>query len=397
MSKFIERFAIKWQVFLLGCIASVWMVVEAGILLTFAGSGNALVAAAAAVVGGLAVVMLLTYVIGQHNARRAETLVHGLQALANGDLTYNAQLPGKDEFAWMGWEYKCARDSFVKMVETMIGNATQLASAAEELSAVTEQSKVGMARQSSETEQVATAMNEMSATVQEVAVNAQRAADAANQADQKSKQGNAVVKETVATISSLASEVQRTAAVVTELKDDSLNIGTVLDVIRDIAEQTNLLALNAAIEAARAGEQGRGFAVVADEVRSLASRTQQSTQEIQDMIEHLQQGANQAVRAMETGREQAESSVTQAQQAGDALDMITEVVNTIRDQNAQIAAAADEQSKTAEYINQNIVNISSIASETKVGAENVAQSSEELARLAASLQDAVSSFKISKH
>ena len=394
MTKMVEKLAIKWQVFALGCVASVWMVIQAGVLLLMAGRDGGVVFAAGSLIVGIGVVMSITYMLGRHNARRAERIVYGLQALANGDLTYDAQQSGKDEFAWMGWEYRCARDSFVKMVETMMGNATQLASAAEELSAVTEQSKVGMARQSSETEQVATAMNEMSATVQEVAANAQRAADAANQADQKSKQGNSVVKETVATISALASEVERTSAVVTELKDDSLNIGTVLDVIRDIAEQTNLLALNAAIEAARAGEQGRGFAVVADEVRSLASRTQQSTQEIQDMIEHLQQGANQAVRAMETGREQAESSVTQAQQAGEALDMITDVVNTISEQNAQIAAAAEEQSKTAEYINQNITSISSIAGETKLGAENVAQASEELARLAASLQQTVNAFKV---
>lgn len=397
MQNLLSRFAIKWQVFILGTFASVWLGLQSWVLLMLgegaATAGNRLIAIAFTGFG-IVVILAVTYAIGQVTAKRAERIVRGLQAMAKGDLTHHLGLSGKDEFAWMGWEYKCARDNVVKIIETMLGNATQLASAAEELSAVTEESKEGMQRQSAETEQVAAAMNQMSATVQEVAANAQGAAEAANEADARSQEGNAVVKKTVANISQLSDEVARTAEVVAQLKDQSINIGAVLDVIRDIAEQTNLLALNAAIEAARAGEQGRGFAVVADEVRSLASRTQQSTQEIQSMIEQLQAGAGQAVSAMEAGQQKADASVDQAQRAGEALDAITAVVNTIRQQNAQIAAAADEQSKTAEYINQNIVNISAISQETNAGAENVAAATEELARLAVNLQTAVSSFKI---
>lgn len=397
MQTVVSRFAIKWQVFILGVLASVWLVGQAVLVWVL---GDALEVAQVKLpvlvssLVGVLIVLGLTYSIGQSNARRAEQIVRGLQAMSQGDLTHRMNLCGKDEFAWMAWEYKCARESVVKIVEVMLGNATQLASAAEELSAVTDQSRMALQRQSAETEQVAAAMNQMSATVQEVAGNTAGASDAANDADTRSSEGNAVVKRTVAGIAALAEEVDHTAQVVAKLKEETRHIGSVLDVIRDIAEQTNLLALNAAIEAARAGEQGRGFAVVADEVRSLASRTQQSTQEIQSMITRLQAGAEEAVQAMDTGREKAEVSVHEAEQAGLALDAITDVVNVIRQQNAQIAAAADEQSKTAEYINQSIVNITTIAQETNQGAENVASASEELARLAVDLQAAVGRFRV---
>ncbi|MCG8324977.1 MAG: methyl-accepting chemotaxis protein, partial [Thiotrichales bacterium] len=295
--------------------------------------------------------------LGRHNARRAEAVVGAMNAIAKGDLTKKIRVLGKDEFAWMCWEYTCARKGFTEVVQSIKGNAAQLAAAAEELSAITETSSQGVVRQQSETQHVATAMNQMSATVQEVAKNAANAATAAAEADEQVKNGHGVVNDTVSTINALASEVAVTADVIERLKGDSLSIGAVLDVIRDIAEQTNLLALNAAIEAARAGEQGRGFAVVADEVRTLASRTQQSTQEINEMIERLQSGANEAVAAMEQGRTKAEATVQQAQKAGKALNAITEVVYNIKAMNMQIACAADEQSATAEEINRNIVNI----------------------------------------
>ncbi len=342
----------------------------------------------------IVIIAATAYCFGRHNARRAEIVVGAMNAVAKGDLTKKISVLGKDEFAWMCWEYTCARKGFTEVVQSIKANAAQLAAAAEELSAITETSSQGVVRQQSETQQVATAMNEMSATVQEVAKNAANAATAATEADDQAKNGHDVVNDTVETINELASEVSDTSEVIERLKGDSISIGAVLDVIRDIAEQTNLLALNAAIEAARAGEQGRGFAVVADEVRTLASRTQQSTQEINGMIERLQSGANEAVNAMEQGRSKAEATVEQAQKAGQALNAITQVVYNIKAMNMQIASAADEQSATAEEINRNIVNISEVADETAAGAQQTSRASEELARLAVDLQDKVAKFQI---
>ncbi len=215
--------------------------------------------------------------------------------------------------------------------------------------------------QKGEVDQVATAMTEMSATVHEVARNATEAAEAAQRADEETGKGKMVVSQAIEAIDLLANEVNDAAQVIHRLEQDSDEIGAVLDVIRGIAEQTNLLALNAAIEAARAGEQGRGFAVVADEVRTLAQRTQQSTQEIQNMIERLQSGAQDAVKAMEQGRSRAQVGVEQAAEAGVSLETIAQAVGTISDMNTQIATAAEEQSVVAEEINLNIVSISDMA------------------------------------
>ncbi len=334
----------------------------------------------------------LAYYLGAFNSARAETIVGGLHALAKGDLGKKLDLRGKDEFAWMCWEYTCARKGFGEMVNSLIANTAQLTSSAEQLSAISEKSSEGASCQQAEVKQVATAMEAMSATVQEVAKNAGNAASAAQEADTQAKHGHNVVNETITIIDSLADEVTETSNVIEKLKGDSISIGTVLDVIRDIAEQTNLLALNAAIEAARAGEQGRGFAVVADEVRTLASRTQQSTQEIQGMIERLQTGANEAVSAMEHGRSKAQESVEQAAKAGQALELITSVVDSIKAMNMQIASAAEQQSATAEEINRNIVNISTVAEENAAGSRQTSQAIENLARLAVEQQEQVSKF-----
>ena len=342
----------------------------------------------------IALIFGLAHYIGKVNGKRAEKIVNGLHSISQGDLTHSVKLSGRDEFAWMCWEYSQGRKGFSNLVKEILGSAGQLAAAAEELSAITEQANSGVMRQQGEINQVATAMNEMSATVTEVSKNAANAATAAQEADNQAKDGCDVVNTTVKTINNLASEVERTSQVIENLKGDSISIGAVLDVIRDIAEQTNLLALNAAIEAARAGEQGRGFAVVADEVRTLASRTQQSTREINDMIERLQNGANQAVTVMEMGRSKAEESVEQAAKAGDALQTITGVVDSIKSMNMQIASAAEQQSATAEEINRNIVNISEVAQETAGGSQQTANASDELARLASDLQAQVGKFTV---
>ena len=393
MEKLITRFSIKKQFYLMTGVMAVWCIGSQQVFM-FLDMSQYIVIGANVII--IAVMFGLAHYIGKINGDRAHDCVIAIQAMSKGNLNYKLRIDGKDEFAWMCWEYSQCRKNFSKLVQEILGSSGQLAAAAEELSAITEQSTNGVMRQQGETEQVATAMNEMSATVSEVARNAANAASAAQDADAQAKNGSQVVATTVDTIHNLATEVERTAGVIENLKEDSISIGTVLDVIRDIAEQTNLLALNAAIEAARAGEQGRGFAVVADEVRTLASRTQQSTREINDMIERLQTGANEAVSVMQAGREKAEESVEQAGKAGEALQMITQVVDNIKSMNMQIASAAEEQSATAEEINRNIVNISEVAQETSTGSRQTATASDELARLAADLQSQVSKFTIAE-
>lgn len=391
MEKLITALNIREQFYLFTAYVCVWLVIYKCI--AYFGNLGLMANAVMLLIVGLATLCFAHYT-GKINGKRAEIIVNAMNAMSEGDLTYKIDIRGKDEFAWMCYEYSQGRKGFASLVKEILGSAGQLAAAAEELSAITEQSNSGVMRQQGEIEQVATAMNEMSATVSEVSNNAANAASAAQDADNSAKEGWQVVNTTVETINNLASEVERTSEVIENLKGDSISIGTVLDVIRDIAEQTNLLALNAAIEAARAGEQGRGFAVVADEVRTLASRTQQSTCEINNMIERLQSGANQAVSVMEMGRSKAEESVEQAAKAGEALQSITSVVDNIKSMNMQIASAAEEQSATAEEINRNIVNISEVAQDTAGGSQQTASASEQLAKLASSLQTQVGKFKV---
>lgn len=326
--------------------------------------------------------------------RAVDSLETASARLADGDLLAAVDYQGRDELGRVAAAFNAMRLRMHEMI-TQVANATgQLAAASEETTAVTVQTSDGIRRQQSETEQVAAAMNEMSATVQDVARNAASAAEAAHAADADAANGRKVLARTVEVINTLAREVENATGVIRSLQDDSNNIGSVLDVIRAIAEQTNLLALNAAIEAARAGEAGRGFAVVADEVRTLASRTQQSTSEIQAMIEKLQGGAANAVKVMETGHRQAGEGVTQVAEAGAALESILQAVTTINDMNAQIASAAEQQSAVAEEINRNIVTVSEIAEQTSVGSQQTAATSEELAQLAAQLQSLVGQFRV---
>ncbi len=336
--------------------------------------------------------LLITYVIAKplHDAVDAMTDI----AEGEGDLTSRLNVRGQDEVADLASSF----NGFVKKIQSTIsevaGSTTQLATAAEEMSMITTETRDGAGRQQSETDLVATAMSEMTATVQEVAKNADTAANAAQQADKQAGEGQAIVTETINSIDALAGEVEKASNVINLVKKDSENIGSVLAVIQGIAEQTNLLALNAAIEAARAGEQGRGFAVVADEVRTLASRTQQSTQEIQAMIESLQSGTQNAVTVMESSRNKANSTVKQASVAGSALQSITQSVGDITHMNNQIAEAARQQGEVAEEINQNIVNISDVATETANGADQLSIASSELANLSNNLQILVGRFKV---
>jgi len=315
-------------------------------------------------------------------------------AEGEGDLTRRITITSKDEIA----ELAQAFNRFVEKIHhtvTQVSDATSLlATSAEEMSSITRETQKMASRQHLETDQVATAMNEMAATVQEVAHNATDAADAANHANDSTEQGKLVVQKVVTTIAILAEEIATAASAINELERNTAEIDSVLVVIRNIADQTNLLALNAAIEAARAGEQGRGFAVVADEVRTLASRTQASTTEIQQMIEALQHKAKSTVNAMETSTRTTQSCVSQVHQAGEALEAITHAVSTISQMNIQIASAANEQCAVSAEINKNVNNINDIATNATDSAVQTARAGDELAQLAVRLTTLLAQFRI---
>jgi len=345
---------------------------------------------------GLLVGLVCAFLISTVVVNPLKVAVHAMNDIAEGegDLTRRLDEKGKDEIAQLGQAFNKFATRVHGVVSEVMNSTSQLSSAASELSMVTSQTSTGVSQQQMETEQVATAMNEMTSTVQEVANHAEQAASAANDANQESQSGNGIVKEAISSIDSLANEISNASEVIGRLETDSENIGSVLDVIRGIAEQTNLLALNAAIEAARAGEQGRGFAVVADEVRTLASRTQESTQEIQTMIERLQHGAHDAVDVMMSSQKRTGETVQHSNDAGSALNSISSSVARINDMNLQIASAAEEQSSVAEEINQNIVRITDIATDAAGSMQQIADSSDELASLSAHLDQLVGSFKV---
>ena len=323
-----------------------------------------------------------------------DTIAEGTQRMADGDLTVHFDIAAQDEMQHIAKSFNAMSRSFRNLVAQAMSSTSQVASAAEELSAITQETDKGIRRQQHETDQVATAINEMTATVQEVANSASSAADSTQAAASEASTGQQVVGKTMESINRLAEEVRGAGEIIHSLEKNSDKIGSVIDVIQGIAEQTNLLALNAAIEAARAGEQGRGFAVVADEVRTLASRTQNATLEIQQMIEGLQGDAGRAVQAMTTSGGQASRGVEAAAEAGEALRRITEAVNTIADMNSQIASAAEEQSAVAEEVNRNISNIAEISEHNATGSTQTAAASGELAGLSGELQQMLSRFKV---
>lgn len=315
-------------------------------------------------------------------------------ASSEGDLTTRVAVKSTDEVGQLATVFNQFLDKLHKLIGEISGASTHVSTSAEEMSYTTQETNQAISEQHSATDQVATAINEMSATVQEVTRNANEAANAARQADEDAKSGRKIVGDTIFAIGNLAAEVEKASEVIQALETDSDNIGSVLDVIKGIAEQTNLLALNAAIEAARAGEQGRGFAVVADEVRTLASRTQASTAEIEGMIERLQLGTKNAVQVMEQGKQQAGLGVETAAKAGESLDSITSAVSEISNLNIQIASAAEEQNAVVEDINCNITNISSFANRTASHAQKNDAASNQLSDLATELQSLVGQFKI---
>ncbi|MFI8735776.1 methyl-accepting chemotaxis protein [Ectopseudomonas toyotomiensis] len=344
---------------------------------------------AAAVVLGLCAALLITRLIV---APLRQTVTFA-QRIAAGDLSQNIPQDRRDEVGQLLAAMQDMTLSLRTLVGRIGGGVGQIAAAAEQLSAITAQTSAGVQTQKLETEQTATAMHQMAATVQEVAQNAEQASLAARDADLEAQQGNRVVQQAVDQIDSLASEVEQSAKAIADLNQESARIGSVLEVIRNVAEQTNLLALNAAIEAARAGEQGRGFAVVADEVRALAKRAQDSTEEIESLIAGLQRMAKGAVQQMDSSRDLTRRTVELAGEAGDALGRITQAVSTIEQMNQQIAAAAEEQSAVAEAINESVTRVRDIGEQSATATEQTAASSAELARLGVELQELVRQFR----
>ena len=350
-----------------------------------------LFASAAVLFGGL--VALLSLLDVRSSFARIIGATEDL-ASGEGDLTRRLPEEGRDEFSTLSGAFNRFVEKIRQLVQRVAGTGSQLQQAAESMTNTSLRTREKMDLQEGKIEEVATAMNQMTATVERVAQNAVDASAAARSADQEAQSGNQVVNEVVQAINELASEVGNTSQMILSLKDNAEQIGSVLDVIRGIAEQTNLLALNAAIEAARAGEQGRGFAVVADEVRTLASRTQESTEEIQSMIEKLQQGANDAVSAMQSGQQKTEFTVQRAGSAGAALAAITEAVSRIAEMNAHIAHAAEEQSTVARDINRNVSEIHGLSTDAVSGAEQAAEASKALQTMAEELQQAIRVFKV---
>ena len=311
---------------------------------------------------GLLIGVLSLWLVNRNLVEPIGKLIEYVAQLSQGRFSERVASTRQDELGKLAAAANTLRDFLADTFSRLQVSAQDLDSASGELKSIASLMALGTNEQFSRTDQVATAMNEMSATAQEVARHAADAARAADDADQSAQQGEKVMQSTIHTITRMRTEIASTATVIRRLEADSGRIGTVLEVIRSIAEQTNLLALNAAIEAARAGEAGRGFAVVADEVRSLAQRTAASIIEINQIIEAVQSGAVDAAQAIESGQSRSEESVEHVTQAGVMLERITHAVEAIRDMNRQIATAAEEQTSVAEDISRNLIEITSIAS-----------------------------------
>lgn len=314
------------------------------------------------------------------------------RTIASGDLSRPIVVEGKDEPAQLLTALATMQTHLQETIRGISESSQQLASAAEEMSSVMEQSTRGLQAQNDEIEQAATAVTQMSAAVDEVAGNAVSSAEASKASDEDSKHGHYQISETINSIQNLVDEVLGASTKAEGLAVQAQDISKVLEVIRGIAGQTNLLALNAAIEAARAGEAGRGFAVVADEVRSLAQRTQDSTEEIEQMINGIQQGTQDTVDALNSSAEHAGQTLQRANSAGSALEKITAAISQISQRNLVIASAAEQQALVAREVDRSLVNIRDLSTQTAAGATQTSAASQELSRLAVDLNGLVTRF-----
>ena len=340
--------------------------------------------------------LLVIWLVGHGIARPLKQMVAMLDDIAQGegDLTRRLTSDRADELGSIAKGFNTFLAKLQAMITQVVTSVQSVSDSSEHTADIAIRTNIGVHKQMAEIDQVATAVHEMTATAQDVARNATQAAQAASHADQAAAQGMQIVRDTSNSIGVLAVEIGKAVGVVQTLAKDSENINAILTAIRGIAEQTNLLALNAAIEAARAGEQGRGFAVVADEVRNLAQKTQKATEEIQTMIQHLQQGTRDVVRVMEDSQNRTDESVQHAAKAAEALETITQAVSVINDMNTQIASAAEEQSAVADDINRNVINIGQVANEVAGGADESSAASADLTKLAEQQRRLINQFKV---
>ncbi len=336
---------------------------------------------------GLLIGLLSLWLVSRNLIEPIRNLIDYVTRLSRGQLAERVVSERSDELGNLAAAANTLRDFLADTFTRLQRSAGDLDSASGELNAIATTMAGGTSEQFNRTDQVATAMNEMSATAQEVARHAADAARAADDADQSAQQGEKVMQTTIHSITQMRGEIANTATVIRRLETDSGRIGKVLEVIRGIAEQTNLLALNAAIEAARAGEAGRGFAVVADEVRNLAQRTAESIIEINQIIQNVQTGAVDAAQAIESGQARSDESVEQVTQAGAMLERITLAVEAIRDMNRQIATAAEEQTSVAEDISRNLTEITAIASTNLDNVQRTESASQNLHGLSGQLNE----------
>ena len=340
--------------------------------------------------------LLVIWLVGHGIARPLKQMVAMLDDIAQGegDLTRRLSSDRADELGSIAKGFNTFLAKLQVMITQVVTSVQSVSDSSEHTADIAIRTNTGVHKQMAEIDQVATAVHEMTATAQDVARNATQAAQAASHADQAASQGMQIVRDTSTSIGALALEIGRAVGVVQTLAKDSENINAILTAIRGIAEQTNLLALNAAIEAARAGEQGRGFAVVADEVRNLAQKTQKATEEIQTMIQQLQQGTRDVVRVMEDSQNRTDESVQHAAKAAEALETITKAVSVINDMNTQIASAAEEQSAVADDINRNVINIGQVANEVASGADESSAASADLTKLAEQQRRLINQFRV---